>query len=286
MCSGELPVIECLLTVYGVDLVETVYCCRHDSPTLNEIPAAFRFVELAEKRRKQFRNEIRTAVGLLESLARHVDPVKEPATVFDPADPHQIGRLIGDTLLEQQRFTLASLHRFYGSGVYAIYSRSNFAAYRLIKNTDVPIYVGKADPADVYATEPREQGEKLWGRLKEHAKSIASASNLEIDDFECRYLVVRSAWQTTAEDYLIGRFQPIWNKQTGVCHGFGKHGDSPETRANKRSPWDALHPGRQWATREGNQESKQTSAATERKILDHLEQMKAKNPDLFAPVVM
>ena len=98
--------------------------------------------------------------------------------------------------------------------------------------------------------------------------------------------MVRSAWQTTAEDYLIGRFQPVWNKQTGVCHGFGKHGDSPETRANKRSPWDTLHPGRQWATREGNQEAKQTSDTTERKILDHLEQMKAKNPDLFTPVVM
>ena len=180
MCSGELPVIECLLTIYGADLVETVYCYRPDSPTLNEIPAVFKFIELAAKRRKQLRNEIREAVVLLESLARHVDPVKEPATVFDPADPHQIGRLIGDTLLEQQRLSLAKLHRFYGSGVYAIYSRSNFAAYRLIKNTDVPIYVGKADPADVYATEPRQQGEKLWGRLKEHAKSITSASNLTL----------------------------------------------------------------------------------------------------------
>ena len=26
-----------------------------------------------------------------------------------------------------------------------------------------------------------------------------------------------------------------------------KHGDSAKTRANKRSPWDVVHPGRLWA---------------------------------------
>ena len=26
-----------------------------------------------------------------------------------------------------------------------------------------------------------------------------------------------------------------------------KHGDSAKTRANKRSPWDVVHPGRAWA---------------------------------------
>jgi hypothetical protein len=27
-----------------------------------------------------------------------------------------------------------------------------------------------------------------------------------------------------------------------------KHGDSAETRSNKRSPWDVVHPGRAWAS--------------------------------------
>jgi hypothetical protein len=27
----------------------------------------------------------------------------------------------------------------------------------------------------------------------------------------------------------------------------GKHGDNAKTRANKRSPWDTMHPGRKWA---------------------------------------
>ena len=31
-----------------------------------------------------------------------------------------------------------------------------------------------------------------------------------------------------------------------------KHGDAPSTRANLRSPWDTLHPGRDWAWRDPN----------------------------------
>jgi hypothetical protein len=29
-----------------------------------------------------------------------------------------------------------------------------------------------------------------------------------------------------------------------------KHGDAAKTRANKRSPWDVVHPGRAWASDE------------------------------------
>lgn len=76
--------------------------------------------------------------------------------------------------------------------------------------------------------------------------------NFEISDFDFRYLVVRSAWVETAEDQLIEHFRPVWNMETKVCCGYGKHGDDLGTRANKRSPWDTLHPGREWATRAGN----------------------------------
>ncbi|SKN55819.1 Uncharacterised protein [Mycobacteroides abscessus subsp. bolletii] len=30
-------------------------------------------------------------------------------------------------------------------------------------------------------------------------------------------------------------------------YGLGKHGDKAETRSNKRSPWDTLHPARESA---------------------------------------
>lgn len=53
--------------------------------------------------------------------------------------------------------------------------------------------------------------------------------------------------QAAVEEFMIRLFRPIWNKGVGVCHGLGKHGDSAKTRANKRSPWDTMHPGRKWA---------------------------------------
>jgi hypothetical protein len=93
----------------------------------------------------------------------------------------------------------------------------------------------------------------LSGRLNEHRKNIAKAtSTLRIDDFEYRALVVQTGWQSAAESYLIDLFKPIWNNEVGICYGFGKHGDAPETRANLRSPWDTLHHGRDWAHRDPN----------------------------------
>ena len=109
----------------------------------------------------------------------------------------------------------------------------------------------------------------LYTRLEDHIRTIGSADNLDLDDFQCRYLVVRSAWVETAEDLLIDWFRPVWNKETKVCQGFGKHGDSADTRANKRSPWDALHAGRAWATSKENTPSKKTVAEIRADIAEH-----------------
>ncbi|MGD9781136.1 MAG: Eco29kI family restriction endonuclease [Kiritimatiellia bacterium] len=46
---------------------------------------------------------------------------------------------------------------------------------------------------------------------------------------------------------MIRLFRPIWNKEVKICYGLGKHGDNADTRKNKRSPWDTMHPGRKWA---------------------------------------
>jgi hypothetical protein len=108
--------------------------------------------------------------------------------------------------------------------------------------------VGKADPVEPAAKDAISQGIKLYGRLNEHAKNIRKAtSTLDINDFECRFLIVQSGFQTAAEGYLISFFKPIWNSEMNICYGIGKHGDSAGTRANKRSPWDTMHPGRKWA---------------------------------------
>jgi hypothetical protein len=182
-----------------------------------------------------------------------LDPVREPESVFDPSNPRTVGRFVGIALLAQQRHPVGSVPSFYGSGVYALYYSGPFELYRAIVDTETPIYVGKADPANPSAKTPREQEQRLSGRLKDHARTIRKAtSTLDISHFTCRYLVVQSGWQTAAEDYLINLLKPIWNDEIGICYGIGKHGDDPGTRGNLRSPWDTLHPGRDWAHRDPN----------------------------------
>jgi hypothetical protein len=135
-----------------------------------------------------------------------------------------------------------------GAGVYALYYHGDFPEYAPLVQSENPIYVGKSDPADGAARTPRQQGKKLFDRLRRHQKSIReAAANLRSEDFACRYLVVQSGAQVAAEKALINLFQPIWNDEIGICWGIGKHGDSAGTRANKRAPWDTLHAGRPWA---------------------------------------
>lgn len=196
---------------------------------------------------RKLRKDVNVVMDRLEKLAGVLDQVKQPAYIFDPNDPHSIGTQICQTMRNQPKLPLSKLEKFWGAGVYAIYYNGDFDAYGPLKKKNHPIYVGKADPVSTHADTPEKQGVKLAGRLLEHAKNIAKASNLNIDDFECRYLVVTSAYQKAAEDHLIEMYKPIWNDKTAVCYGLGKHGDNPETRGNERSPWDTLHPGRKWA---------------------------------------
>jgi len=231
---------------------------------------------ISSNRLGKLKGDIEECVQRLGTLVRQIDPIQQPPTVFDPADPRVIGELIGRTLLEQPRLALESVPRFYGSGVYAIYYKGDFSGYSPIAGTDHPIYIGKADPAVPEAQTVEQQGDRLARRLSEHAKSVKNVKNLDIADFECRYLVVKSAWQRTSEDYLINRFKPIWNNEIGICYGFGKHGDSFSTRKNTRSPWDTLHPGRQWAWAAGNVNNPKSPKEILREIALHFE----KNPPL------
>lgn len=202
---------------------------------------------LSDRALKNTRGKLSDIAMSLNEAVDELDPVARPNSVFDPANPESIGRVVAMALLSQPRVPLGGVSRFYGSGIYAIYYAGDFDAYDPISKKEHPIYVGKADPALQNARDPVEQGEKLCGRLREHFKSVSKADNLSTDDFECRFLVVASGWQEAAERYLINLYRPIWNKETKICYGIGKHGDSAGTRANKRSPWDTLHSGRKWA---------------------------------------
>ena len=197
---------------------------------------------------KKFREDIEKISKRLAHSAAKLDSILRPDSIFDPADPDTAGRVIALTLVAQARHPLSKIPQFYGAGVYAIYYTGDFSHYGALSGTEHPIYVGKADPSSPTAKDAISQGTKLFGRLSEHAKSIRKAhSTLDIEDFECRFLIVQSGYQKSAEDYLINFFNPIWNSEKRVCYGLGKHGDSSDTRVNKRSPWDTFHPGRAWA---------------------------------------
>lgn len=197
---------------------------------------------------KSARAKLDVITERLSEVSVALDPIRRPASIFDPADPSTAGRIVALTLVAQERHPLADVPNFYGAGVYAIYYRGDFEPYQALSGTDHPIYVGKADPAVSAEKDVVSQGVKLSDRLQDHAKNIRKAqSTINIDDFDCRFLIVQTGFQKSAEDYLIKLFKPIWNWETRICYGLGKHGDSSDTRANRRSPWDTLHPGRQWA---------------------------------------
>jgi hypothetical protein len=197
---------------------------------------------------RKMREEMEGLTRELQATTARLDPILRPDSIFDPTDPATAGRVVALTLVAQARHPLSAIPDFYGAGVYAIYFKGDYEHYQPLSGTDHPIYVGKADPATPSAKDAIAQEAKLSGRLKDHAKSIRKATTtLNIEDFDCRFLIVQSGFQKSAEDYLINKFKPIWNSETKICFGLGKHGDSSETRVNKRSPWDTLHPGRPWA---------------------------------------
>lgn len=205
---------------------------------------------LSTANRRALEAEIRAVMDELSEFLGNLDPIREPVSVFDPSNPKVVGRFVSLALVAQPRHPLAEVatRRFYGSGVYAIYYVGDFSAYRPLSRSETPIYVGQASPAINNARTPREQGDRLSRRLRDHHGNIAKASGtLDVADFEFRSLVVQSGWETAAEDYLIHLFRPVWNSETNILYGLGKHGDAAETRANRRSPWDTLHPGRAWA---------------------------------------
>lgn len=253
----------------GFDHAKLVDAVRSLLDSLPDEPISV--ANLKSRQVRELRAAIEEALSRLKDLLPELDPIKQPTHVLDPSDPEVIGRLIAETLLVQSRHALSPIPRFYGSGVYAIYYCGDLGVYQPIAGTDTPLYVGKADPARPNATTPIEQGTRLWLRLRDHRRSIEAATDLSVDDSECRYLVVRSAWQGTAETYLISRFRPIWNNEVSICYGFGKHGDDPRTRSNTRSPWDTLHPGRRWATKPGNIPYHLTAHQIEAQIVKHFQ---------------
>jgi len=246
---------------------------------LNKLLQEAKSESLTPRARKTLENQIRQVIADLGSLLNDLDPIRQPTALFDPSNPKIVGRFVSLALVAQSRLPMSNISRFYGSGVYAIYYNGTFTPYQPISKSETPIYVGQAAPSISNARTPSEQGEKLSSRLIEHFKNISKATtSLSIKDFEYRALVVQSGWETAAEDYLIHLFHPIWNSETQLVYGLGKHGDAAVTRSNKRSPWDTIHPGRVWASDMKLQDAKTFNRIEQE--LDHHFKIHSAFPDL------
>lgn len=251
----------------------TVALAKSLESTFESLIDAAKDTELTAPARRALTKRIADIRANLDVLTREIDPIRLPEAVFDPSDPKIVGRFVALAMVAQERRPLSGVERFYGAGVYAIYYRGAFAPYQPISGTETPLYVGKADPQKGART-PMEQGDKLSGRLNEHRKNIERADNVNIADFDYRALVVQSGWQTAAEAYLIHLFRPVWNSEVGILYGLGKHGDAASTRANKRSPWDTMHPGRKWAADESLVDAR-TVQQIEDDLRDHFAKTRA-----------
>ncbi len=193
-------------------------------------------------------------------------------TPYNPLDKSNLGTSVAEALLH------SSVHRlppepFIGAGVYALYYSGDFAPYAKLtemnaKEYRIPIYVGKAVPAGARRGGNGlnvEHGRALCDRLAEHTDSLCAASNIEVTDFVCRYLVTDDIWIPLAEALMIEMFKPLWN----CCiDGFGNHDPGRGRYQQRRSPWDCLHEGREWAYR--LKPNAQTREELERRVVRYL----------------
>lgn len=109
------------------------------------------------------------------------------------------------------------------------------------------IYVGKAIPEGGRkggVSFDATMGRALKERLKNHAKSIEEATNLDLADFVFRALMVDDIWIPLGENVLIDRYRPVWNL---VIDGYGNKDPGNRRATQYRSAWDTLHPGRKFA---------------------------------------
>ena len=259
-----------------------------------ELPDASTVANLTNPKKKKLLQEVDALRIHLTALEQCVDGVIVPSYVFDLSNPVTVGEMIAYKISQTTPIPLSSLGQFYGAGVYMLYYRGKFGAYESISGSDCPIYVGSASPKDKIADSPRKQDKALYSRLSHHLnKSIRKAnSTLDASDFDCRYLVVQSGLELAAEQFLLRRYEPVWNKEMGVCPGFGKHGDKSD-RQSELSKWDILHPGRPFA---GGQNAKKqaeslrataTAATLKQEIQKHylslLDEDRAKWSGIFNP---
>lgn len=150
---------------------------------------------------------------------------------FNPLALKTLAETMVSELLKQPVNPLKTLAPFEGPGVYAVYYTGPFPSYQPIaalnrgRKWELPIYVGKAK----------------FDRIRNHATSVSQVSNLDVNDFWCRYLVTEEVFIPLCEALLIRRYKPVWNI---LVTGFGPKVVGEKRITQQTSMWDMLHPGR------------------------------------------
>jgi Eco29kI restriction endonuclease len=173
--------------------------------------------------------------------------------VYNPLEKLNLAQSIKRAILSSDVIPLSLSKGVLGAGVYVIYYSGNFAAYSSLREKnvaswEVPIYVGKAIPKGGrkggMSGGDMISGTAISGRLKKHADSIEATQNLSVKDFVFRAIVLDDIWIPLGENILIETFQPLWNV---AIDGFGINDPGKGRLGQKRSSWDVLHPGRDYA---------------------------------------
>jgi len=173
---------------------------------------------------------------------------------FNPLDMENLAQSIVGRIETMEPTPLDDVAPFVGAGVYALYYNGDHPAYTDLAALNVdratqPIYVGKAVPKGGrrgLEVVEHTSTKALSSRVREHAKSVRAAENLDIADFSARWLVVEDIWIPLGESAMIRRYRPVWN---AVLDGFGNHDPGSGRINGKRSMWDTLHPGRSFAAK-------------------------------------
>lgn len=174
--------------------------------------------------------------------------------VYNPLEKINLAKSIELELLSRPAIPLRDAGSIRGAGVYVIYYTGPHPAYADIAGTFPsgpmarPIYIGKAIPSGGrkggITAEVSAEGRALANRLKKHITSITEGEGLELSDFHIRHLVVDDVWIPLGENMLIETFKPVWNV---ALDGFGNNDPGKRRKAQFKSPWDVLHPGRKAA---------------------------------------
>lgn len=174
---------------------------------------------------------------------------------YNPLDKLNIAKSIETELLGRPPVPLSAASDIKGAGVYVIYYTGAFPAYTPIARENQhgafkrPIYIGKAIPKGGRKgglVADASKGKALADRLGQHADSIAQSANLDLAEFFVRHLVVDDVWIPLGENMLIETFKPVWNR---AIDGYGNKDPGRRRATQYKSPWDVLHPGRNFAVK-------------------------------------